>query len=244
MAKPPAFQFYPRDFLVGCAMLSAEAVGGYIRLLCYQWEHGYLPDDDEQLARLGGCSGNAVASIRHKFGIKSAGKLANTRLEEVRAEQSAFSEKQRIKAKKRWETGQNDATGYATALPVDMPESCPASASATALREEKIERPIPPKPKKPRAPKPPAQTDDEWLDSLSALHENAGISVRYEFTRMHDWCKKKNQTPSRRRFVKWLERADRPLVVAEKPFDHSHHPLFDYDKPMKPFDPSKNPLYD
>ena len=82
--KAPAFQFYAADFLVGTAMMSAEEVGGYIRLLCYQWTHGSIPNDDAVLQRLTGCGGNAVASIRHKFGIGSAGGLVNERLEQVR----------------------------------------------------------------------------------------------------------------------------------------------------------------
>ena len=66
MNKSPAFQFYPQDFLVGTAMLSAEETGAYIRLLCYSWENDGLPNDEQLLARLAGCSGNAVASIRRK----------------------------------------------------------------------------------------------------------------------------------------------------------------------------------
>lgn len=126
--KAPAFQLYAGDFLVGTAMMSAEEVGGYIRLLCYQWTEGSLPDDDAVLMRLAGCGGNAIASIRHKFGIGPAGRLANAKLEEVRQEQEAYRAKQADNAHRGWEkrrkTKVGNATAHATAMPPHMPEAC------------------------------------------------------------------------------------------------------------------------
>lgn len=116
----PAFQFYPQDFLVGTALFSPEETGAYIRLLCYQWNLGGLPDNNEQLARLAGCSGNAVASIRHKFGICQDSKLRNARLEDVRAKQNEFRSRQKEKAENRWKMKKTDAV----ALPQDQSGIC------------------------------------------------------------------------------------------------------------------------
>lgn len=131
MRKSPAFQFYPQDFLVGTAMMSAEEVGGYIRLLCYEWEHGPIPNDDAVIARLTGCGGNAVASIRHKFGIDVAGRLVNERLEKVRQEQAAYREKQRVNAKKRWNEGNSDGLAMPPHMPPHMPKRCPSPSPST-----------------------------------------------------------------------------------------------------------------
>lgn len=57
--RPPAFLFYPRDFLTDrvVASMTPEELGGYVPLLCHAWlsdKPGILPDDDALLARLSG----------------------------------------------------------------------------------------------------------------------------------------------------------------------------------------------
>lgn len=131
--KPPAFQFYPTDFLTGTTFMTAEAVGGFIRLLCHQWETGGIPDDDEVITQVTGCRGNAVASIRQKFFKDSDGLLKNRRLEAIRAEQEEYRAKQADKANLRWgkreKTPKQKTTGNAvasaSAMPVDMPQGMP-----------------------------------------------------------------------------------------------------------------------
>ncbi|MEK7952804.1 DUF1376 domain-containing protein [Luteolibacter soli] len=113
--QAPAFQFYPQDFLVGTAIFTAEQAGAYIRFLCYQWEHGALPDDIETLARLGGCHGNAVASVRAKFDVGADGLLRNARLEQIRNEQKAFRDRQSQNAKNGWEKRNKKTDTDATA---------------------------------------------------------------------------------------------------------------------------------
>lgn len=44
MAKDPAFLFYSSDFLTGTAFFTNEQIGKYIRLLCYQHQHGHLSE--------------------------------------------------------------------------------------------------------------------------------------------------------------------------------------------------------
>jgi uncharacterized protein YdaU (DUF1376 family) len=104
--KPPACQFYFADFLVGTMMMTAEEVGGYIRLLCHQWDAGSIPDDDEKLARMAGCCPAALVAIRRKFPAVSNGCLRNERLEFERAKQAEYREKQaangRMGASLRW----------------------------------------------------------------------------------------------------------------------------------------------
>lgn len=113
---------------MGTITMSAAEVGGYIRLLCFQWQNGPIPDDPVLLQRLTGCDGNAVASIRHKFGVKD-GMLSNARLESVRTVQAEYRERQRENAQKRWV---GIAKPHAVALPVDMPEACSPSSSSSS----------------------------------------------------------------------------------------------------------------
>jgi len=88
--KPPAFQFYPDDFIGGTVGMSAEEVGHYIRLLCFQWSHGKLSSDELTLERIAG--GKISDTVRAKF---PRGK--NRRLEQERRKQQEYRDKQRLK---------------------------------------------------------------------------------------------------------------------------------------------------
>jgi uncharacterized protein YdaU (DUF1376 family) len=52
--KSPAFQFYPADYLADAKvqLMTLEEEGAYIRLLCYCWREGHLPNEDVALSRL------------------------------------------------------------------------------------------------------------------------------------------------------------------------------------------------
>lgn len=100
MAKsPPAFQFYPGDFIAGTLHLDAEAIGCYLLLLCYQWLHGNVPGNVATMAMI--CKKTPVefepvwAKIRDKFVESDNGALANLRLEAVRNRQMEISSKRR-----------------------------------------------------------------------------------------------------------------------------------------------------
>lgn len=110
---------------MGTMMMTAEEVGAYIRLLCYQWDKGAVPDDDALIAKIGGCGGNAVASIRHKFGIaKGVPGLQNERLEEVRKKQQEYSKKQANRANAGWASRKKNAAA--------LPAQCSPSSSPTS----------------------------------------------------------------------------------------------------------------
>lgn len=99
--RPPSFQFYPRDFITSraVAIMTPEARGGYILLLCHAWlaeRPGYLPDDDQALAALSGLGERWNAcrdSIRLAFKpcmLKGCSMLAQHRLLASRQAQVAF----------------------------------------------------------------------------------------------------------------------------------------------------------
>lgn len=111
---------------MGTIAMTAEEVGAYIRLLCVQWDIGGLPNDDSTICRLGGCGGNAVASIRAKFEVGQDGKLRNRRLEEEREKQRIYREKQAENGAKRW---LGNAKPQALAKPSHMPEGMPNGCS-------------------------------------------------------------------------------------------------------------------
>ena len=101
MNNPPAFQLYTDDFLGGTADMTAEEVGAYIRLLCHQWNKGFIPNDDVRLMTMAGLTqALPLGFVKSKFDEQEPGILRNARLELVRAAQMQFREKQRINGAK------------------------------------------------------------------------------------------------------------------------------------------------
>src|SRR5580765_2894910 len=137
MAKaPPAFQFYPNDFLTGTSRFTPLEVGGYILLLCEQWQTGSVPGDDEKaLALIMRCSRSQARAIwtqiSYKFHREDSGVWLNARLEDERNRQDDYRMKMSGRGKtgadKRWEKeSQRDACAITQA----MPTACLVDAKA------------------------------------------------------------------------------------------------------------------
>ncbi len=60
---------------------------------------------------------------------------------------------------------------------------------------------------------------EDWLKELEADKTYQGIDVRREYGKMLNWCKVKRKQPTQRRFVNWLNGAEKPL-----PAQHSARP--------------------
>lgn len=76
--------------------MSQSEAGAYIRLLCYQWEHGSIPTEPRFIKRIAG--GGVSDRVFRKFTTASAdGLLRNERMEKERKRQVEFREKQRAK---------------------------------------------------------------------------------------------------------------------------------------------------
>lgn len=56
-------------------------------------------------------------------------------------------------------------------------------------------------------------SDEDFIASLEANKAYAGIEIQREFLRMVAWCQANGKQPNRRRFVNWLNRIDRPMVL-------------------------------
>ncbi len=55
-------------------------------------------------------------------------------------------------------------------------------------------------------------TLQEWLEELKKDETYKGIDVKREFGKMSNWCKTHRVNATRRRFVNWLNRVDRPIA--------------------------------
>lgn len=114
--RPPAFQFYPRDFASDgdVEAMSTEEVGAYILLLCKAWFEdptGSLPNDHRTLARWARVPESRWKRIHDKvlkpFTLRDDGRLHQKRMQEVAAEQDEYHQRIQERAKKgaeaRWE---------------------------------------------------------------------------------------------------------------------------------------------
>jgi uncharacterized protein YdaU (DUF1376 family) len=110
MSKSPAFQFYPSDFYLGTDDMSAAQVGGYIRLLCKQWDKNILPFDEKTLKKWSGLSTSDLKEVLKKF-VKIEAGYVNERLvkERKKQEQHKVSKSEAGKAgmAKRWGNDNN-----------------------------------------------------------------------------------------------------------------------------------------
>lgn len=96
--RPPAFQFYPTDYLGSqrVQMMTLEEEGAYCRLLWSCWQHGSIPSDPALAARLvgKGCSTTVAATVLPMFEIACGeGRVTHDRLERERQKQSEWREK-------------------------------------------------------------------------------------------------------------------------------------------------------
>jgi uncharacterized protein YdaU (DUF1376 family) len=95
--KPPAFQFYAKDFIAGTATMSLQEVGAYVRLLCHQWDAGFVPSDPKERSRICACSLKQESELWRKVGKKFAPHddvFVNERLEAERQKQAEYRRKQ------------------------------------------------------------------------------------------------------------------------------------------------------
>jgi hypothetical protein len=78
-------------------------------------------------------------------------------------------------------------------------------------------------PEKPK--KQPKQTDAEWLAELATSPAYLGIDVRREYSKMQTWCSVNRKMPTRRRFVAWLNRIEKPMDAAKG--NRAHESIID-----------------
>ena len=56
-----------------------------------------------------------------------------------------------------------------------------------------------------------ATSDEEWLNQLGTNPAYSLIDVRREHSKMQTWCSVNRKMPTRRRFVAWLNRIEKPM---------------------------------
>ena len=120
--KSPAFQFYPKDWIVDTRTLTSQEKGIYIDLLAQCWIQGNLPNDLEMLSKL---ANEEIETFKKcwinlkKMFHKNKSKLYHKRLSAESHKQMQFSAKQSQNARKLW---------LPPSKPSHMPNKCQTDA--------------------------------------------------------------------------------------------------------------------
>jgi len=97
--KSPAFQFYPSDFLSdeNVALMTNQEVGCYIKLICFCWKQGTIPEEMKRIAQLCGETESVMSelwpSLKPCFKSTGNGRLMQPRLDRERKKQKEWRKK-------------------------------------------------------------------------------------------------------------------------------------------------------
>jgi len=69
-----------------------------------------------------------------------------------------------------------------------------------------------------------ATNDTEWLAELAKNPAYTSLDVQSELGKMQAWCEANGKQGSRRRFINWLNRAEKPLKASGTAFSSSRRP--------------------
>lgn len=206
--KAPAFQFYADDFIGGTVVFSAEDVGAYMRLLCYQWGNGAIPFRKELVDRIAGCV--VGPDVMAKFPDAKNARMEREREKqaEYRAQQSA---KGKASAQARFNRGSTavQPSGEPEGQPkVNSPSPSPSPISNTFTDSNSEDSPpaLSPKAAKVRR-KAKTETDDAWISGLEKMDCFRIIPIREELGLAQAWCAANSRQCTRQFFNRWLLRS-------------------------------------
>jgi uncharacterized protein YdaU (DUF1376 family) len=138
VSKPPAFQFYPKDWMdFKVQRMSLSAQGAYLKLLCFMWtdnkDQSSILDEDESLARAVGTSVEHWLEIRKEIQRENdpiletkQGRLISARLKYEADKQRKYRQLQSEKGTK---SAQQRVNRGSTAVQPEVNSSSSSSSS-------------------------------------------------------------------------------------------------------------------
>lgn len=192
---------YAQDFDMDTASWSNNEIGMYMRLLNYEWVNGSIPSDLEQIARIARepysprfhakFTVKWSRNVAGKFTQNGNGNLINKRMEDVRQNQSKYSESRRKNVSIRYKDKPTYVDTYESTQALHTPRS---SSSSSSSKKESIkkERKLP---------------DAEWLKELQNKPCYSHLSIQTEFEKCETWFQEREMVVSRKRFLSWINRS-------------------------------------
>lgn len=214
MAKAPAFQFYVRDWLSDpqLRMASYKTKGIWIDMICFMWEapdRGIITGTMEDICRMMGLSFEdleAFITDVKRLDFASV-RFSNTEIsiENRRMVRDANRNKNNALYQARHRSKHESKTEVSTVS---------SSSSSSSLQKKEI--------KKEKTRKQ-TLTDEEYFAVLKNNPAYRGIDVDRERAKCEAWCLTNNKLFSRRRFINWLNRVERPMTI-DRPIGYDGRP--------------------
>lgn len=215
------FRFFHDDWLRDTRPLSPAAKGMWIDFICLAWSSASssLQASYKQFSRMLGAEEsefrNVLAELR-RFSIADIvedGDLVTIgcrRMQkdlELNAQARAFAHERAVKASLASRQKRTSSQSVASLEPASSGATSSASSelSATSATSAIVVAAKVQKPKKP------PQSDESWLANLRASPAYDGIDVAKEMAKAKVWCDNNHRHFTRRFFVNWLNRAEKPI---------------------------------
>ena len=214
MSKLPFLQFYPSDYLVDTRVLSLAARGAWVDIICVlhaSSTRGTSTLPARGWARIMGateadfqsalseieemkvgdvireCNGNVSVTCRRMMN-------ESITREQTRLRVQNYRKKHGNKAGN--ESGNADVTGNKSEVISQKSEDEKQTASVSVTDAS-------------------VTSDEDWLKQLEILPAYNLMDVRREYSKMQTWCSVNRKMPTRRRFVAWLNRIEKPMDAAK-----------------------------
>jgi uncharacterized protein YdaU (DUF1376 family) len=142
--KPDSHHVLPLwcdDLIASCVDMTPACFGAYMRLLCYAWTRGGIPDDQAACDRIaGGMDSGDWEAIRSRLAVMEDGRLSHERLELERLAVAEIREKRseagRRGGRPKANGKQNESNGEANGKQTESKTKAPNPSPSLPMREE------------------------------------------------------------------------------------------------------------
>jgi len=224
MSKLPFLQFYPSDYLVDTRVLSLAARGAWVDIICVLHKsstRGTLTLPGRGWARIMGATEADFQSALSEIEEMKVGDVIRNGNGDVSVtcrrmmNESITREQTRLRVQNHRkkhgnkagnESGNADVTGNKSEVISQKSEAEKQTASVSVTDAS-------------------VTSDEDWLKQLEILPAYNLMDVRREYSKMQTWCSVNRKMPTRRRFVAWLNRIEKPMDAAKG--NRAHESIID-----------------
>jgi hypothetical protein len=214
MSKLPFLQFYPSDYLVDTRVLSLAARGAWVDIICVlhaSSTRGTSTLPARGWARIMGATEADFQSALSEIEEMKVGDVIRNGNGDVSVtcrrmmNESITREQTRLRVQNHRkkhgnkagnESGNADVTGNKSEVISQKSEDEKQTASVSVTDAS-------------------VTSDEDWLKQLEILPAYNLMDVRREYSKMQTWCSVNRKMPTRRRFVAWLNRIEKPMDAAK-----------------------------
>lgn len=226
MAKLPYMQFYVSDYQADVRCLPMDTQGAWMQILCILWRtpRGKRRLTGEEWAREIGCPAADLSLYLKVLEHHKVGKISRELIENVehitiiskRILREKMKQTLALKRKRKQRDTSMSRACPTNVTPKNQNQNQKSESEEEELREEKKEKKEVDAVQVLRKPSPPRLVDVDWLLSLKQNPVYAGLDIGREQGKCQAWCETNLKVFSRRRFINWLNRAERPLTTNGK----------------------------